>query len=165
MGDNNSKWNNWQRLISKIYKQLKQLNTRKIIMIYLYVLPSHHLIETLLPYFLLFFVKLFFFNWKIISLQYFGDYCHVLTWITHGCSCVTPSWTCPPPSPSHHSGLFQSTGFMCPVSCLELALVIYFTYCNIYVSMVFSQITPPSPSPTEYENLFFTSVSLLLPCI
>ena len=28
MGENNSKWNNWQR-ISKIYKQLIQLNTRK----------------------------------------------------------------------------------------------------------------------------------------
>jgi len=29
MGDNNSKWNNWQRIISKIYKQLIQLNARK----------------------------------------------------------------------------------------------------------------------------------------
>ena len=28
LGENNSKWNNWQ-LISKIYKQLTQLNTRK----------------------------------------------------------------------------------------------------------------------------------------
>ena len=29
MGGNNSKWNNWQRINSKIYKQLIQLNTRK----------------------------------------------------------------------------------------------------------------------------------------
>ena len=29
MGENNGKWNNWQRLISKIYKQLVQFNTRK----------------------------------------------------------------------------------------------------------------------------------------
>ena len=29
MGENNSKWNNWQRLISKICRQLIQLNTRK----------------------------------------------------------------------------------------------------------------------------------------
>ena len=31
--------------------------------------------------------------------------------------------------------------------------------------MLFSQIIPPSPSPTEFKSLFFTSVSLLLPCM
>ena len=41
-----------KELISKIYKQLLQLYYRKIIMIYFHVLHSHHLIETLLPYFL-----------------------------------------------------------------------------------------------------------------
>jgi len=30
MGENNSKWNNWQRINLQIYKQLMQLNTRKI---------------------------------------------------------------------------------------------------------------------------------------
>ena len=34
----------------------------------------------------------------------------------------------------HPSGLSQSTGFWCPVSCIELALVIYFTYENTHVS-------------------------------
>ena len=52
-----------------------------------------------------------------------------------------------------------------PVSCIELGLVIYFTYGNIHVSMLFSQIIPPSPSPTESKNLFFISVFLLLSCI
>ena len=48
------------------------------------------------------------------------------------------------------SGLSQCTSFECPASCIELGLVIYFTYGNIHVSMLFFQIIPPPPSPTEY---------------
>ena len=33
------------------------------------------------------------------------------------------------------------------------------------VSMLFSQIISPLPSPTESKSLFFASVSLLLPCV
>ena len=36
--------------------------------------------------------------------------------------------------------------FGCPASCIELTLVICFTYDNVYVSVLFSQIIPPSPS-------------------
>ena len=70
----------------------------------------------------------------------------------------------PPPllSPTYPHGLSQCTGFECPVSCIELGLVICFTYGNIHVSMLFSQIIPPLPFPTESKNLFFISVSLLL---
>ena len=41
-------------------------------------------------------------------------------------------------------------------------LVICFIYGNIHVPMLFSQIIPPLPFPTESKRLFFTSVSLLL---
>ena len=39
------------------------------------------------------------------------------------------------------------------------------SFANIHVSMLFSQNTPPSPSPTEPKSLFCTSVSLFLFCI
>ena len=68
----------------------------------------------------------------------------------------------PPPSPSDPSGLSQCTSFECPVSCIKLGLVIYFTHGNIHVSILFSQIIPPLPSPTKSKSLFFISASLLL---
>ena len=63
--------------------------------------------------------------------------------------CPHPEPHPPPPSPSHPSGSSQCTSPERPVSCTEPGLVIYFTYDNIHVSMLFSQIIPPSPSPTE----------------
>ena len=67
-----------------------------------------------------------------------------------------------PPSPYHPSGSSQSTSPKQPVSCTELGLAIRFIYDITHVSMPFSQIIPPSPSPTESKRLFYTSVSLLL---
>ena len=59
--------------------------------------------------------------------------------------CPTKSWTpLPPASPPYPSGLSQSTGFGCPASCIKLALVINFTCGNVHVSMLVSQIVPPS---------------------
>jgi len=52
-----------------------------------------------------------------------------------------PSWTpLPAPSPSHPSGSSQCTGPEHPVLCIKPGLVICFTFDNIYVSMLFSQI-------------------------
>ena len=70
----------------------------------------------------------------------------------------------PPPFPSHPSVMSQSTSFGCLASYIKLALVIYFTYGNMYVSMLLSQIIPPS-SPTESKSLFFMSAATLLPCV
>ena len=82
-----------------------------------------------------------------------------LPWV-YMCS---PSWSpLPPPSPSHPSGPSQRPSPEHPVSCIEPGLAIYFSCDNIHVSVLFSQIIPPSPSATESKSLFFTSVSLLL---
>jgi len=75
----------------------------------------------------------------------------------------SPSWTLlPPPSRYHPSGLSQCTSPKHPVSCIEPGLASRFIHDIIHVSMPFSQIIPPSPSPTESKRLFYTSVSLLL---
>ena len=59
----------------------------------------------------------------------------------------------PPPSPSHPSGSSQCTSPEHPVSCIEPGLAICFTYDNIHVSVLSSQIIPPLPSPTESKSL------------
>ncbi|XP_060263413.1 rab proteins geranylgeranyltransferase component A 1 isoform X2 [Ovis aries] len=56
----------------------------------------------------------------------------------------------------------QCTSHERPVSCMEPGLVINFTCGNIRVSVLYFQIIPPSPSPTESKSLFFISVSFLL---
>jgi len=48
------------------------------------------------------------------------------------------------------------------ISRIEPGLATRFLHDILHVSMSFSQIFPPSPSPTESIRLFYTSVSLLL---
>ena len=75
----------------------------------------------------------------------------------------SPSWTLlPPPSPYRPSGSSQCTSPKHPVSCIEPGLAIQFIHDIIHVSMPFSQISLPSPSPIESIRLIYTSVSLLL---
>ena len=86
--------------------------------------------------------------------------------LLHGGVHVFPILNTPPPpspSPSQPSGSSQCTSPKHPVSCIEPGLAaICFTYDNIHISMLFSQVIPPSSSPTESKSLFFTSVFLLL---
>jgi len=93
--------------------------------------------------------RLIYFNWRIITLQCWGGFLPYIDrnnpWV-HMCPPILNPL--PLPSPCHPSGLSQCTGFECPTSCIKLALITYFTYGNIHVSVVFSQIIPPSSSPT-----------------
>ena len=67
-----------------------------------------------------------------------------------------------PPKPYHLSGSSPCASPKHPVSCLEHRLALHFLHDSIHVSMPFSQIIPPSPSPSESKSAFYTSVSLLL---
>ena len=102
-------------------------------------------------------IYLFFFFFTLLVLVLPYNNMHLP--LVYTCS---PSWTpLLPPSPYHPSGSSKCTIPKLSVSCIEPGLVIHFLYDIIYVLMSFSQIIPP-PSPTEYERLFYTSVSLLL---
>ena len=70
--------------------------------------------------------------------------------------------TLPPLTPYHLFGSSPCTSPKHPVSCIKHRLAIHFLHDSIHVSMPFSQIIPPSPSPSESKTPFYTSVSLLL---
>ena len=58
--------------------------------------------------------KIIYFNWRLTTLQYCSDFCHTLTWISHGCTSVPhpepPSHLPPHPIPQGHpSALALST--------------------------------------------------------
>ena len=67
-----------------------------------------------------------------------------------------------PSTPCHFSGSSPCTSPKHPVSCIEHRLVLRFLHDSIHVSIPFSQIIPPSPSPSQSKSPFYTSVSLLL---
>ena len=56
---------------------------------------------------LIFFPPFIFISWRLITLQYCSGFCHPLTWISHGFTCVPhPNTHLPPPSPSHSQFCF-----------------------------------------------------------
>ena len=108
----------------------------------------------------IFIFSFIFISWRLITLQYCSGFCHTLTWISHGLTCI------PHPDPPSHLPLYRSL-WVFPVhqvraliSCIQPGLAICFTLDNIHVSKLFSSNIPPSPSPTESKSLFCTSVSL-----
>ena len=66
---------------------------------------NHFKILYMHPWFLFYF-SFIYFNWRLITLQYCNGFCHTLTWISHGCTCVPhpelSSLLPPPPIPQGH---------------------------------------------------------------
>ena len=126
------------------------------------VVPQDSIDQQFLNCFSFLFLSFIFISWRLVTLQYYSGFCHTLTWISHGFTCVPhpdpPPTSLPIPSlwviPVHQPRAL--------VSCIQPGLAICFVIDNIHVSVLFSQIIPLSPSLTESKRLFYTSVSLFL---
>ena len=60
--------------------------------------------------FFFFFNFYFFISWRLITSQYCSGFCHTLTWISHGYTCIPhPDPPLPPPPPPDPSGSSQCT--------------------------------------------------------
>ena len=108
--------------------------------------------RSFIGFFICSFFSFIFISWRLITLQYCSGFCHTLTWISHGYTCI------PHPDPLSHLPLYPiplglpSDQARALVSCIQPGLVICFTLDNIHVSMLFSWTIPPSPSPTESKS-------------
>ena len=114
----------------------------------------------------LFFFKFIYFNWRLITLQYCGAFCHTFTWVSHGCICVLhpelPSHFPPYPIPQGHPSA-PALSTLSHASNLDWWSV---SHMIIYMFQCYSlKSSHPCPLPQSPKSLFFTSVSLLLSCI
>ena len=83
-----------------------------------------------------FFFSFIFISWRLITLQYCSGFCHTLTWISHGFTCI-PHPEPPPTSLSTWSlWVFPVHQVWALVSCIPPGLVICFTLDNIHVFTV-----------------------------
>ena len=108
----NNFWKNWVRCISdplhggqsnlegkEGYVLLRSAgiyhrsHSRQGVRIYFYSLNKQIYIYIYMYVYIYLFI---YFSWRLFTLQYCGGFCHTLTWISHGCTCV------PHPDPSSH---------------------------------------------------------------
>ena len=85
------------------------------------------------------------FYWRIIDLQYFVGFCHTSAWISLKYTYISPLLNLPP-TPFHPSRLSQRAWFELPESQSKFLLAIFFTYGNLYVSVLLSVPQPLLPS-------------------
>ena len=102
--------------------------------------------------------KFIYFNWRLITLQYcigFAIHQHESATGIHVFSILNPPLLPPHTIPLGHPSA-PAPSILYHASNLDLTIC--FTYDNIHVSMPFSHIILPSPSPTHSKRMFYTSV-------
>ena len=151
-----SQWGKWGKSASHLHSSHTPLTTSVPLLLRWLWLGSPSLLRDRVK--CLFSFSFIFISWRLITLQYCSGFCHTLTWVSHGFTCV-PIPIPPPTSLSTRSlWVFPVHRVRALVSCIQPGLVICFILDNIHVLMLFSWNIPPSPSPTESKSLFCTSV-------
>jgi len=84
-------------------------NVEHLFMCLLAICMAHFFFSNLLIYF----------NWRIISLQHCGSFCHTSTWITHACTCVISLEKCLP-----IFQVFPLKNFFLMLSCLSYLCIL-----------------------------------------
>ena len=109
--------------------------------------------------------KPIYFNWRLITLQYFYGFCHTFTWISHGYTCVPhpelPSHLPLHPLPLGHPSA-PAPSILYPSSNLDWRfishMIIYMLQCNS------SKSSHPRPVPQSPKTVLYICVSFDLLC-
>ena len=115
--------------------------------------------------FLFYFFPFIFISWKLITLQYCSGFCHTLTWIIHGFTCILhpdPPWQFLKAYSKYHLMTHISN------SLFEKALMHFWRLKNIFFQVVYSLTTTlvwsllPNICPFQLRLIFFCQ-TLLFP--
>ena len=121
----------WYLLSDKVHKCL--------VFIGLIQMPTHSqsvsnypLVNVNIRNLFFFFFSFIFISWRLITSQHFSGFCHTLTWVSHGVTCIPH----PDPTPTSLSTrflwVFPVHQALALVSCIPPGLVISFTIDNIH---------------------------------
>ena len=126
-------------------------------------------------FFSLFLKKFFYFNWRLITLQYCG-FCHTFTWISHGCTCVPcpdpPSHLPPHPISQGHPGApaLSTLSHVSNPDWCSVSQIIYMFQCY-YLKSSHPRLLPRSPKDSSIHLSLFCClvhrviVTIFLNCI
>ena len=96
-----------------------------------------------------FFPPFIFISWRLTTLQYCSGFCHTLTWISHGFTCV--------PHPVHSFFNWSVVDFQCCVSFRHIAKWFHYMCVCVCVCIIFQILFPFSLlQNTEYSSMCYT---------